>query len=93
VSPYFGSKVVVEWLDQVVRIVSTNEESHPVGIPQNLAHNKHAIVTEEAPSSVDRLWHLDIYCPSSTYIVLPLREELQVQRRTRGGHCKPAKQD
>jgi hypothetical protein len=40
VTPYFGSKVVVEWLDRVVRIVNAREEPHPVGVPQNLAPNK-----------------------------------------------------
>jgi hypothetical protein len=70
VSLYFGSKVTVEWLDRVVRIVSTYEDPHPVGVPQNLAPNKIAIVTAEAHRSVDPLWHLDI--------VLPLREEVQV---------------
>jgi hypothetical protein len=70
VSLYFGSKVTVEWLDRVVCIVSAHEEPHPVGVPQNLAPNKLAIVTVEAQRSVDPLWHLDI--------VLPLHEEVQV---------------
>jgi hypothetical protein len=74
VSLYFGSKVTVEWLDRVMRIVITHEEPHPVGVPQNLAPNKFAIVTAEAHRSVDPLWHLDI--------VLPLHEEVQVQLRT-----------
>jgi hypothetical protein len=74
VSLYFGSKVTVEWLDRVVHIVTTHEEPHPVGVPQNLAPNKIAIVTSEAHRSVDPLWHLDI--------VFPLREEVQVQLRT-----------
>jgi hypothetical protein len=74
VSPYFGSKVAVEWLDRVVRIVSAHEEPHPVGVPQNLAPKKFAIVIVEAHRSVDLLWHLNI--------VLPLCEELQVQLRT-----------
>jgi hypothetical protein len=56
-----------------MRIVSTHEEPHPVGAPQNLAPNKLAIVTAEAHRSVDPLWHLDI--------VLSLREEVQVQLR------------
>jgi hypothetical protein len=73
-SLYFVSKVTVEWPDRVVRIVSTHEEPHPVGVPQNLAPNKLATVTAEAHRSVDPLWHLDI--------VLPLREEVQVQLRT-----------
>jgi hypothetical protein len=57
-----------------VRIVSAHEESHPVGVPQNLAPNKLAIVTAEARRSVDPLSNLDIF--------VPLREELQVQFRT-----------
>jgi hypothetical protein len=85
VSLYFGSKVMVEWLDRVVRVVSAHEEPRPVGVPQILTPNKLAILTAEAHRSVDPLWHIDI--------VLPLREEVQVQLRTRGGHCKPAKQD
>jgi hypothetical protein len=60
--------VAVEWLDWVVRIVSAHEEPHPVGVPQNLAPNKLAIVTAEAHRSVDPLLHLDI--------VLLLREEV-----------------
>jgi hypothetical protein len=36
VSLYFGCKVVIEWLDRVVRIVSAHEEPHPVGVAQNL---------------------------------------------------------
>jgi hypothetical protein len=74
VSLYFVSKVTIEWLDRVVHIVSAHEEPHPVGVPQNLAPNKLAIVTTEADRSVDPLWHLDI--------VLPLCEEVQVQLRT-----------
>jgi hypothetical protein len=54
-----------------VCIVSAQEEPHPVGVPQNLAPNKLAIVTAEAHRSVDPLCHLNI--------VLPLREEVQVQ--------------
>jgi hypothetical protein len=57
-----------------VRIVITHEESHPVGVPKNVAPNKFAIVTAKSHRSVDPLWHLDI--------VLPLREEVQVQLRT-----------
>jgi hypothetical protein len=71
VSLYFGSKVTVEWLDRVVGIVSTHEEPHPVGVPQNLAPNKLATITAEAHRSVNPLWHLEI--------VLPLCEEVQVQ--------------
>jgi hypothetical protein len=74
VSLYSGSKVAVEWMDRVVRIVSAHEEPHAVGVPQNLAPNKLAIVTAEAHRSVDPLWHLEI--------VLTLRGELQVQLRT-----------
>jgi hypothetical protein len=74
VSFYFGSKVTVEWMDQVVRTVITHEEPHPVGVPQNLAPNKLATITTEVHRSVDPLWHLDI--------VLPLRGEVQVQLRT-----------
>jgi hypothetical protein len=74
VSIYFGSKVTVEWLDRIVCKVSTHEEHHPASVPQNLAPNKLATVTAEAHRSVDPLWHLDI--------VLPLREEVQVQLRT-----------
>jgi hypothetical protein len=71
VNLYFGSKVTVEWLDLVMCIVSAHEEP---GVPQNLAPNKLVIVTAEAYRSVNPLWHLDI--------VLPLREEVQVQLRT-----------
>jgi hypothetical protein len=55
-------------------MVSTHEEPHTIGVPQNLAPNKLAIVTAEEDRSVDPLWHLDI--------ALPLREEVQVQIRT-----------
>jgi hypothetical protein len=65
---------VVEWLDRVMRIVGAHEEPHPIGVPQNLAPNKLGILTAEAHMSIDPLWHLNI--------VLPLREELQVQLRT-----------
>jgi hypothetical protein len=68
VSLYFCSKVAVEWLDRVVRIVCAHEEPHLVRVPQNLAPNKLAIVTAEAHRSVDPIWHL--------YIVLPLGEEI-----------------
>jgi hypothetical protein len=71
VNLYFGSKVTVEWLDRVMCIVSAHEE---LGVPQNLAPNKLVIVTAEAYRSVNPMWHLDI--------VLPLREEVQVQLRT-----------
>jgi hypothetical protein len=57
-----------------MRIVSAHAEPHPVGVPQNLSPNKIAIVTAEAHRSVDPLWHVDI--------ILPLREEVQVQLRT-----------
>jgi hypothetical protein len=60
VSPYFGSKVAVEWLDRVVHIVRAHEEPHLIGVPQNLAPNKLAIVTVEAHKSVDPLWHLTL---------------------------------
>jgi hypothetical protein len=56
-----------------MRIVGAHEELHPVGVPQDRAPDKLAIVTAEAHRSVDPLWHLNI--------VLPLREELQVQLR------------
>jgi hypothetical protein len=57
-----------------VRIVGAHEEPHPIGVPQDCAPDKLAIVTAEAHRSVDPMWYLDI--------VLPLREELQVQLRT-----------
>jgi hypothetical protein len=66
---------MIEWLDRVVRIVSTHEEPHPVGVPQNLAPNKLATVTAKAHRSADPLWHLDI--------VLPLREEVHLQNKIR----------
>jgi hypothetical protein len=53
-----------------VRIVGTHEEPHPVGVPENFAPDKLALVTAEAHRSVDLLWNLNI--------VLPLGEELQV---------------
>jgi hypothetical protein len=53
-----------------VRIVGAHEEPHPVGVPENRAPDKLALVTAEAHRSVDPLWHLNI--------VLPLGEELQV---------------
>jgi hypothetical protein len=53
ISLYFCSKVAVEWLNRVVRIVCTHEEPHPIRVPQNLAPNKFAIVTEEAHRSVN----------------------------------------
>jgi hypothetical protein len=61
-------------VDRIVCKVITHEEPHPIGVPQNLAPNKLATVTAEAHRSVDPLWHL--------HIVLPLREEVQVQLRT-----------
>jgi hypothetical protein len=57
-----------------VHIVIAHEEPHPVGVPHNLAPSKLAIVTAEAHRSVDPLWHVNI--------VLPLREEVQVQLKT-----------
>jgi hypothetical protein len=60
VSLYFFSKVAVEWLDRIVRIVCAHEEPHPVRVPQNLAPNNLATVTAEAHRSVDPVWHLYI---------------------------------
>jgi hypothetical protein len=71
VSPYSSSNIVVEWLDRIVCIVGAHEEPHPIGILENRAPDKLVVVTAEAHSSVDPLWHLNI--------ALPLGEELQVQ--------------
>jgi hypothetical protein len=57
-----------------VHIVGAHEEPHPVGIPENIAPDKLAVVTAKAHRSMDPLWYLNI--------VLHLGEELQVQLRT-----------
>jgi hypothetical protein len=44
VSPYFGSKIAFKWLDLVIHIVGAHEESHPVGVPENCAPDKLALV-------------------------------------------------
>jgi hypothetical protein len=56
-------------------VVLAHEEPHPVAVPENVALDKHTVVTAVAHRSVDPLWHLNH--------VLPTGEQLQIQLRTR----------
>ena len=64
-------------------VVHAHEEPHPVAVPENVALDKLTVVTAVAHRSVDPLWHRNL--------VLTTGEQLQVQLRTRGSHCKPTK--
>jgi hypothetical protein len=58
-----------------MHVVLAHEEPHPVAVPENVAFDKLTVVTAVAHRSVDPLWDLNL--------VLPTREQLQVQLRTR----------
>ena len=77
VCSYFGSNIAT-WRDRVMIVVHAHEEPHPVAVPENVALDKHTVVTAVARRSVDPLWHRNL--------VLPTGEQLQVQLRTRGSH-------